>query len=241
MQIKLQKYLRDSLGLSRRKADDLIDKGQVTVNAKKAELGQSIDTSTDTVLYKKKPIPDKTTTKKLQYLLFNKPTGFITSRFDPHDANTIYTILPKEFETLFPVGRLDRDTEGLLILTNDGELAYKLTHPKFLVDKEYYVEIDGALKPTEKTKIEKGLKTELITSAPCKITVVKALKSSTKLNIIIHEGQKREIRKIFKTFGYHVTSLKRIRVSTLLLGELAIKKWRALTPVEVKSLKSQSN
>ena len=235
MTLRLQKHIRDILGISRRKADDLIAEGKVEVNGAKAVLGQVVDPSCDTVMVDGKELRG---VKSVAYIVMNKPYGYLTTRYDPHSPDTIYNLLPESMRSLFPVGRLDRDTEGLLILTNDGDLAYKLTHPKFEVEKEYYVVINGSLKPQEKAEIEKGIKTPDIDTSNAKLRVVLTTPSETQLYLTIHEGQKREIRRIFAHFGYNVKFLKRVRLKDLTLDKLQKGEWRTLTAEELRRLRS---
>jgi pseudouridine synthase len=215
----------------------MLNDGSILVNSVVAKPGQLIDPDQDVITNIQ---GDKLvrTYAKPTYILFNKPGGYITSRFDPHEKFTIYDVLPKEFNVLFPIGRLDKDTEGLLILTNDGDLSYKLTHPKFEIEKEYYVLLDKELDENVKRKIEHGLNTKEIQTSTSKINIIKNQGGRTYLNIILHEGQKREIKRMFQAFGYTVNYLKRIRVGSLLLGDLAPSEWRNLEKDEVLKLLS---
>lgn len=233
--IRLQKYLRDMLGFSRRKAEEYIAAGQVRVNDSTAQLGMSVDPQKDEILFQgKKVLPKKL---ELVYIMLHKPQGFVTTRSDPQERRTVFYLLPKNMQQLFPVGRLDYNTEGLLLLTNDGDFAYRLTHPKFEVEKEYLVTIDGALRPEEKNRIEAGLKTKDLQTGKMKIRILSSQPKKTALLITLHEGQKREIRRIFEHFGYRVMDLKRIRLGKLLLGDLPKGKWRTLAPREIGSLR----
>ena len=231
MKTRLQKYMRDCLGVSRRKAEDLIKNGRVTVDAQVAKLGTVIDSDIDKVFVDSKEL--KLHSKPI-YIMLNKPTGFVTTRFDPQMRKTVYDLLPKNFKELFPVGRLDYDTEGLLLLTNDGDFTYKLTHPKFEIEKEYEVVLDKKVSYKQISQIEQGVKSALINTAPAKVKVL----NDKKLNLIIHEGQKREIKLIFRVFGIEVQSLKRVRIKKLYLGNLPIGKWRHLDSIEVNLLKN---
>lgn len=231
--IRLQKYIRDLLGMSRRKSDDLIAAKKVQVNGVTAKLGQLVDPQKDTVTVEGKELRG---TKKLTYILLNKPAGYLTTRYDPHNPNTVYDLLPKDMNNLFPVGRLDRDTEGLLILTNDGDLSYQLTHPKHEIEKEYFAIITGKLLLNEKKQIEGGINDIDLHTSPAKVKVLRQSSSETQLNITLHEGQKREIRRIFAYFGHNVKYLKRTRVKSLKLEGLEKGKWRTLIEGEVKVL-----
>ena len=233
MQVRLQKFIRDCSGISRRKAEGLISAGLVTVNGERAVLGQVVDSGADVV---KVSGEEQKADKAPVYIVLNKPRGYTTTRADPHAEKTIYELLPEEFKKLFPVGRLDKDSEGLLFLTNDGDFTYRLTHPKFEVEKEYTVVIRGSLTKKEKENIETGVKTEGFSTSPAKIELIVQNLSNTTLNITIHEGQNREIRRMFGLFNHEVLSLKRIRTHKILLGDLAVGKWRILTDKEVSSV-----
>ncbi|EKD99830.1 MAG: ribosomal large subunit pseudouridine synthase B [uncultured bacterium] len=226
MKLRLQKYIRDQTGVSRRKAEELISAGLVTVGGKQADLGMSVDDVSDVVELNGEKLGGK---KKLVYIMMNKPSGFICSRSDPHNPKTVYDLLPKEYSNLFPIGRLDIDTEGLLMLTNDGDFSYKLTHPKFEVEKEYYVLINGKLGLAEQREIEKGIKTPDLTTSPARIKILRSTPRETSLSMIIHEGQNREIKRIFAHFGYKVAYLKRIRVANYELGDLPTGQYVKLT------------
>lgn len=229
MQIRLQKYIRDSIGISRRKAEDLISAGKVKVNGQIAQLGSVVNVETDNVLLEGKEISRN---EKKIYIVLNKPSGYITTRSDEQNRPTVYDLIPSEYKHLFPVGRLDYDTEGLLLLTNDGDFTYKLTHPKFEIEKEYEVVLDRNINNSQIEQIKKGVNSDLIKAAPAKVFI----QNDRKLNLIIHEGQKREIKLIFKTFGIDVLSLKRIRVHSLKLADLSVGTWRLLTSSEIRQL-----
>lgn len=232
--LRLQKYLRDCLGISRRKAEEVIEQGRVMVNCQKAVIGVSVIPDQDEVVFDgKKVIP---LSEELLYIMLNKPKGYVTTRSDPQGRRTVFDLLPRNFSHLFPVGRLDYHTEGLLLLTNDGDWAYRLTHPKFEVEKEYIVVIDGELDREQKSMIEQGLHTPDLKTSRAYIKIFTSSSQQSSLSITIHEGQKREVRRIFEYFGFRVLDLKRIRIQTLLLGDLARSKWRRLEKNEHKKL-----
>jgi len=175
--------------------------------------------------------------RRTVYLMVNKPAGIITTTSDERGRRTVLDILPEKYRhlRLYPVGRLDKDSTGLLLLTNDGELTYRLTHPKFEHEKEYLIHIDGRLKPDEKRKLEKGFELEDGMTYP---VAVKEIKSQPPFNysITMHEGRKRQVRRMLASLGYQVPALKRIRMGSLNLGNLKEGTTRELTPAEVRAL-----
>ena len=177
--------------------------------------------------------------KKYSYIVLHKPAGYTTTKDDPHAEKTVMELLPKELQHVSPVGRLDKDTEGLLLFTNDGAWAQKLTHPKFHLEKTYRVKMAGELKQVEKTKLEAGVVLEGQKTAFCRIWDVRYNGTTTKdtdATIAIHEGRKRQVRLMFYSVGHRVTHLKRIAVGKLTLGDLKLGQWRELSKEEVKTL-----
>jgi 23S rRNA pseudouridine2605 synthase len=238
MKIRLQKHIRDITGISRRSAEELIEHRLVRVNGEVAQLGSSVEPGEDIVVVKGKELK-KETSKELTYIMMHKPAGYLTSRYDPHNPVTVYNLLPDDMRFVFPVGRLDRDTEGLLLFTNDGDLSYKLTHPKFEIEKEYFVTLNGELKSKEVSQIEKGIRTGDFKTSPAKIKTLSGRRNETNLQIILREGQKREIKRIFAFFRHKVLYLKRLRIKHLELGDLPKGEWRYLTKEEVIGLKEE--
>ncbi len=167
-------------------------------------------------------------------IMLNKPAGFVSTRKDLHARDTVFDLLPEKFFRLFTIGRLDAQTQGLLLLTNDGELAQRLTHPRFKVDKEYQVTLDRAWDPALTQKLERGI---LLDGQRAKIARLRSL-SSTRLRVIMRQGINRQIRRMFEAVGYHVKDLLRVRVGNLRLGDLALGHWRMLTHHEIKDLQS---
>jgi pseudouridine synthase len=177
--------------------------------------------------------------KDLVYLLLHKPAGYLVTREDPHGRLTIYNLLPKVRTGLFPVGRLDFDSEGLLLLTNDGELAFRLTHPRFQVRKTYLVKVEGEVDEGKVSRLEKGIRLEDGKTAPARIRVLTAGSGSSLLRVEVHEGRKREVRRMFEAVGHRVTMLKRIAFAGLELSPLSSGRWRFLSAKEVKGLKDK--
>lgn len=211
---------------------DIIQSGRVKVNGRLVkEPSTDVDGSEDITVD-----GQKIAAKSYTYVLLHKPTEYTTTKDDPYAKKIVMELLPSHLRHLSPVGRLDRDTEGLLLFTNDGAWAQKLTHPKFDLEKTYQARINGKLKPEDKKKLEGGIMMEGRKTAPCRITDVRYNGSDTELTIAIHEGRKRQIRTMFYTVGHKVTYLKRIAIGRLTLGDLKLGQWRELTTKEVKEL-----
>lgn len=232
--IRLQVFLSRSGVCSRRKAMELVQSQRVSVNGRiNCESSTPIDPSKDAVRVDQKLIKGQ----QYQYILLNKPAGYTTTSKDPFAKKTVFELLPRNLKSLNPVGRLDRETEGLLVFTNDGDLAYKLTHPKFNIDKVYKVTIVGVLKPEIRLRIEKGIVVDGKKTAQCNIFDVRTSVNQTTLAIKIHEGRKRQVRVMFGKMKHYVRYLKREEQGPLKLGTLKLGKWRDLTSQEIRSLK----
>ena len=232
--LRLQVFLSRNGVCSRRQAFDIIQEGRVGLNGRICrEPSTPVDPHKDRISVDGKRVERK----GYDYVLLNKPAGYITTRADRFAQKTVLDLLPREFRHLAPAGRLDQDTEGLLLLTNDGDAAYRLTHPKFNVDKTYFVRISGRLEAAQKDRLEKGIMIEGKKTFPSRITDVKVLKDQTELMITIHEGRKRQIRIMFARIGHQVIYLKRIIQGPLVLGALKVGKWRSLTQKEMDSLR----
>ena len=221
----------------RRRLATAIIKGLVTVNGQVvSDLRHPVNSDSDTIFVDGKPMGRKQ--KKYLYLMLNKPEGVLSAVTDGRDRKTATDFVPKKYRNLrlYPVGRLDMDTTGLLLLTNDGELTYRLTHPSFENEKEYLVELKGELKPEELARLSRGIQLDDGRTAPAKI---KKLKNSPPFNysIVIHEGKKRQVRRMFAALGhYHIPTLKRVRIDRLTLGDLKEGQIRELTAEEVQIL-----
>lgn len=207
--VRLNKFLALQLGISRREADELIEKGRVQIGSSTATLGDRV-TPTDIIYVDNKKIDSS---QQYIYILFNKPTGYVCSRRKQGGAPTIYGILPKEYQVLKPVGRLDKDSSGLLILTNDGDFAHKMTHPSFKKTKVYEVALDPPLEPLHQQLIsDHGIKLDDGTS---KFLVSKINKNT--YQVTMQEGRNRQIRRTFAALGYTVTQLHRVQLGPYLL------------------------
>ena len=234
--VPLLKALTEAGVGSRRRVADAIKNGRVEVNGESVEnFRHPVNLETDRVSVNGKPVDLKP--GRTVYLMANKPAGILATTSDERGRRTVMDILPQKYRhmRLYPVGRLDKDSTGLLLLTNDGDLTYRLTHPKFEHDKEYLIHIEGRLKPDEITKLERGLKLEDGMTYP---VVVREIKSQPPFNysITMHEGRKRQVRRMLANLGYRVLVLRRIRMGNLELGNLEEGAIRELTPEEVRSL-----
>ena len=232
--MRLQVFLSHNGLCSRRKAMEIIQSGCVKVNREiVTEPSTPVDPSRDKIFVDGKPIEEKL----YQYVVLNKPAGYVTTTTDPHAEKTVLSLLPKEFQHLNPVGRLDKDTQGLLLFTNDGDAAYRLTHPKFNVDKTYVVKIHGELTPEQKILLEKGVPVEDKRTAPAKIRNLRNIGAGgSEFEITIHEGRKRQIRHMLNSVGHKVIFLKRIVQGPLLLGDLKTGQWRILNKTEINAI-----
>lgn len=221
-EIRLNKFLAERLGLSRREADDAILVGKVTIDGKKAVLGARID-KTSKVCYNNKVVPFDT---DFLYIAMNKPVGYVCSRRAQGDAPTLYDILPKEYQKLKTVGRLDKDSSGLILLTNDGDFAFEMTHPKFHKEKVYEVELDRPLEPLHQQMISDfGV---MLEDGPSKFTVIKI--EGKKYTVILSEGRNRQIRRTFAALGYKVTALHRTQFGKYQLSGLESGKCAIIKP-----------
>ncbi|WP_225973735.1 pseudouridine synthase [Dehalogenimonas formicexedens] len=228
------KTLRDKRLGSRRDLAEAIKAGRVKVNDVIAESFSLPLKPADSITFDDKPI-ERAKTQQV-YLALNKPLDVISTTEDKHGRRTVIDLLPEDYKhfQLFPVGRLDEDTTGLILLTNDGDLAYRLTHPKFEVEKEYLVAVDGALNVTQVDQLQKGIELDDGMSAPAKLKPV--LLAPYNYRIIIHEGRKRIVRRLFAAVGHQVRLLKRIRIGKLKLENLKEGETRRLTHAEVREL-----
>ncbi len=236
--IRLNKFLAQCGRASRRQGDLLIQQKRVMVNDQIiTELGCQIDPVTDRVLVDGQLISPET--EKL--VILNKPEGYLVTARDPQGRKTIYELLSDIDIRLFPVGRLDYLTSGLLLLTNDGDLAHKLAHPRFHVRKTYQVLVAGM--PGEKVldQLRQGVRLEDGMTAPARVRVMKVKKNKTLLELKIYEGRKRQIRRMADAVGFPVMELKRVAIDQLSLGNLPSGQWRYLTDEEVKALKRRVN
>jgi pseudouridine synthase len=233
--MRLHKYLARAGVCSRRRAESLIVSGRVSIDGKIVkELGSKVDPFTNIVHVDKARIP---WTWSPIYLLLNKPKGVLTTVHDPFGRTTVIDLIGKIQSRVYPVGRLDKDSEGLLILTNDGALAYRLLHPSHKVIKSYHVTVKGIPSIAVLNLLQRGIEIEGRMTLPCKIRILKTSKNSAVLKIELKEGRKRQIRLMFNNVNHPVVRLIRVKVGPLRLGKLMPGKYRLLNHVEIESLK----
>lgn len=233
--MRINKYLAECGVASRRKCDQLIIDGQVKVNGKICQLGQEIDPSNDSVVVDGKKIVNK---PKFEYYMMNKPKGYICTVSDDKDRKTVMDLLPKTVGRIYPVGRLDYETEGMLILTNDGNLTNRLTHPRNEVPKTYLVKIEGEISDSQIGRLHAGVEIDGQMTNKSTVRVISKDGKFTKLNITITEGRNREVRKMFEAVGKEVVFLKRIRIGDLTLRGLNRGEVRRLSAEEIDYLKN---
>ena len=232
--MRINKYLSECGIASRRASDDLIREGRVFINGKAAALGDYVGEK-DEVTLDGTPV---TRSVSHRYFVMNKPKGYVCTVEDDRGRKTVMQLLPPDAGRVYPVGRLDYDSEGLLLLTDDGELTFRLTHPKNEIPKTYLVRIEGSIGEQQLNKLRSGVVLDGKLTKRCKIKVVETDKEYTKLHVTITEGRNRQVRRMFETVGKEVVFLKRIRVGELSLGSLDRGKVRKLTPEEIFYLKN---
>ncbi len=228
--MRINKFLAEQGVASRRGADELISAGRVAVNGKTAKAGDDVSPS-DVVTLDGKILSHKV---KFEYYLLNKPKGYVCTVKDDKGRKTVLDLLPAGAGRVFPVGRLDYASEGLLILTNDGDLAYRLTAPQSEIPKTYLVRVEGTLPQTALNRLRTGVEIEKgVMTGKCKVTVIETDKAFTKLHVTLTEGKNREIRRMFEAVGSHVDFLKRIKIGELTLSGLDRGACRKLSQEEV--------
>jgi 23S rRNA pseudouridine2605 synthase len=230
---RLQKVLARAGFGSRRTNEALIAEGRVTVNGEVAVLGRRVDPDSDRIALDGVPV---IVDADLVHWLLNKPAGYVTTAHDTHDRPTVLDLVPGE-PRVFPVGRLDLETEGLLLLTNDGDLAQLLTHPRHGVEKEYFVEVEGKPTPSELRTLREGVELDDGATQPARAKILQtSADGTTALTIVVKEGRKRMVRRMFSAVGHPVVRLARTRIGTLRDPHLAPGAWRELTTAEVREL-----
>lgn len=233
--IRIQKYFSDCGVASRRAAEAAILSGEVTVNGRVAELGDKIDPERDVVLYLGKPV--RARTKEYTYLMLNKPRGYLTSVTDPRGRKCVTDLLSGVHVRVYPVGRLDLISEGLLLFTDDGDLANKLTHPRHSVPKSYRVKVAGEVTDEQMKILRSPIELDGKPILPVDVTVHHTDETGTVLRMDLYEGRNRQIRRMCEAAGLTVKRLNRVSIGNLKLNGLAVGRWRYLTDDEVEYLK----
>ena len=233
MKERLQKILSGRGVASRRKAEEMITRGLVTVNGVTASLGDTADPDSDVILVEGKALPEPT---KYVYILLNKPRGYVTTLSDEKGRPNAASLVSDCGIRVYPVGRLDMDSEGLLLFTNDGDFANALMHPKHEVNKVYQTWVRGYVPGAEK-RLSMPITLDGYTIRPPKIVLQKAEGEKARFLITIHEGRNRQVRRMCQAAGMEVTRLRRVKEGPLALGDLPLGKWRYLTEAEVAAMK----
>ena len=231
---RLQKILSEIGVASRRQAEGFIREGRVTVNGCVAHIGDKADPSRDHIKVDGRRV---TLSASKIYLMINKPKNIITTLNDPEGRPTVVDLVKSHYPRLFPVGRLDYDAEGFLLLTNDGDLAHRLSHPSYEVPRTYRVKVKGKPTREEIRKLSRGVSLTDGPTAPCRIVPLKETEENSWLEMTLHEGRNRQVKRMWEKMGYSVLKLARVRFGGLSLGKLKPGEYRPLRPAEVEKLK----
>ena len=238
MSQRLQKIIADSGLMARRKAEEAIRAGRVTVNGLPAALGDSADRDRDRILVDGRELPRP---EEKVYIMLNKPRGVVCSLHDEKGRRDVTELVRELPERLFPVGRLDMDSEGLLQMTNDGDWANRLTHPSHEVEKCYFTWVKGERIPAALEKLRGPMEIDGTPIRPARVELLEELPGGAKLSVTIHEGRNRQVRRMCEQAGLRVTRLCRVREGSLRLGALKSGQWRKLTAAEVESLRKEGS
>jgi pseudouridine synthase len=230
--MRLQQYLAACGAGSRRSAEAYIVAGRVKVNGLTAQVGATVDPRVDAVTLDGRPVE----IDRKVYVLLNKPRGVVSSARDTHDRTTVIDCVRGTRARLFPVGRLDKDVEGALLLTNDGELAYRLTHPKFKIEKVYLAWVKGTMTPETAIRLERGVRLDDGMTAPAKVQILSRGARSTLIQLVLTEGRKREVKRMCRKVGHPVMELQRVAIGSVKVKGLKPGEWRYLNEREVESL-----
>ena len=229
---RLQKILSARGVASRRKAEEMIQNGLITVNGVTAALGDTADPDTDEIRIDGRPLPKQ---ERYIYLILNKPRGYVTTLSDEKGRPTAAQLVADCGARVYPVGRLDMDSEGLLLFTNDGAFANALLHPRHEVQKTYDVWVTGYI-PGAEVRLARPITLDGYTIRPPKVKLLKAEGQKARFRVTIHEGRNRQGRRMCEAAGMHCTRLRRIQEGSVKLGDLPLGKWRSLTPEEIEKL-----
>ena len=234
--IRISKYFTDCGVMSRRAADAAVENGEVKINGLTAVLGQKVTPGVDEVTWKGKKITLPTTPAKMTIML-NKPRGYLTTLSDDKGRHTVAELVADAGVRLYPVGRLDMDSDGLLLLTNDGDLANRLSHPSHNVDKVYLAYVDGHVTSEQMTGMTRPIEIDGKMTSPARVRKAAQTAVETALEVTIHDGRNRQVRRLCEREGLRVLKLTRVAEGTLLLGDLEEGKWRRLSDKEIRKLK----
>ena len=232
--MRIHKFLADKGIASRRHADEMVAAGRVTINGVLATLGANVEEGDEVCLDGNLL---SSTEKKMEYYIMNKPKGVVCTVSDDRGRKTVMDLLPEGVGRIFPVGRLDYATEGLLILTNDGDMAFRLTHPTTEIPKTYMARIEGTLTEKDLNPIRSGIELDGVMTKKCKAHIVETNKAYTKVHITITEGKNRQVRRMFEAIGKNVEFLKRVSIGQLKLKGMDRGQIRALNEMEIAYLK----
>ena len=235
--VRLQKYIAMCGKASRRGAEQMITDGRVRVNGERVvQLGTKVEIGADTVAVDGVEL---TAVKKKYYIMLNKPAGYLSTVSDDFDRPTVIDLLSEEIKTrIFPVGRLDYETEGLLLMTNDGDFAYRVTHPKFELGKTYVATVGAGLTIAGLNKLRRGVRLEEFKTSPAEVELLNSDANKAVVKITIHEGKNRQVRKMFAAVGNNVQELERIAIGEIRLGRTKEGHYRKLTREEIEYLKN---
>lgn len=231
-QVRLQKYLSECGETSRRKAEVWITSGRVQINGRPAQLGQSINPNRDLVTVDGRPVARSPKV----YIALNKPRGYVTTLRDELDRRCVVDLLKGVETRVYPIGRLDRDSEGLLLLTDDGAFANAMTHPRHHVPKIYHVSVRPRVTEEQVSQLQAGIELDGRKTAPAKVSVLRSGSDRSVLEMVLYEGRNRQIRRMCESLGLEVARLSRVSVGTVRLGGLRSGQWRELSEKEVRSL-----
>ncbi|MBR6619663.1 MAG: rRNA pseudouridine synthase [Clostridia bacterium] len=231
--VRLQKYMADNGIASRRKCEEMIEQGLVKVNGNRARIGDKVDPKRDRVSVNGKKIEAQ---KKLKYILLHKPRGYITTMQDEQGRKCVAELVSDVGMRIYPVGRLDRESEGMLLMTNDGAFSNAMTHPRRHVPKTYRVTIRPSITDEQINAFHNGIEIDGRMTAPAGLRVIEKTEGRVVCEVILYEGRNRQIRRMFEELGIDVARLKRTAVGSVKLGMLAPGKWRELTEEEVRKL-----